>query len=59
VALQQEIEELTIRIRELAATVDDLRRDSGIQLRRCGELQYEINELKRTQSRGESAFHKS
>ena len=36
----------------MANTVDELRRDSGIQLRRCGELQHEINELKRTRNRG-------
>jgi uncharacterized protein YlxW (UPF0749 family) len=52
VALQRDVEELAIKIRELAATVDELRRDSAIQLRRCGELQHEINELKRTRNRG-------
>lgn len=49
---RRDVAELTIRIREMANTVDELRRDSGIQLRRCGELQHEINELKRTRNRG-------
>jgi hypothetical protein len=52
VALQRDVDELATKLRELTTTVDGLCRDSAIQLRRCGELQHEINELKRTHHRG-------
>ena len=50
--LERDLEEIKARLSEATAAVEELRRDSAIHVRRCGELQHELNELKKTLVRG-------